>query len=305
MTRSRKREVLKNKVQRAAQVLRVTFTDIERAVYRRVTSNIREQSVGRDTVSQFALIMRQRQMASSQVAAIESWKDKGHLDDLLWEDLGHRLSLEEERIDDLDAPGAPRRDFDGMRTGNGLDEVVSVQDMDIETLEAVDGKYSELFKFLTNQLRTNPQEKFVVFAFFRGTLHYLARRLRRDGIPVVLIMGGMGEEKYIALRQFREPSGPPVLLSSEIGSEGIDLEHCRFVVNYDLPWNPMLVEQRIGRLDRLGQEADKISIINIAVVDTIEDRILLRLYDRIRLFEESVGDLESILGEATERLLLV
>ena len=66
----------------------------------------------------------------------------------------------------------------------------------------------------------------------------------------------------------------------------------------------MLVEQRIGRLDRLGQEADKISIINIAVVDTIEDRILLRLYDRIRLFEESVGDLESILGEATERLLL-
>ena len=205
MTRSRKREVLKNKVQRAAQVLRVTFTDIERAVYRRVTSNIREQSVGRDTVSQFALIMRQRQMASSLVAAIESWKDKGHLDDLLWEDLGHRLSLEEERIDDLDAPGAPRRDFDGMRTGNGLDEVVSVQDMDIETLEAVDGKYSELFKFLTNQLRTKPTGKI-----------RRVRLLPRDAtLPCSTAAsgrysrrshhGGMGEEKYIALRQFREP----------------------------------------------------------------------------------------------------
>lgn len=303
MTRSRKKEVLEDRVQRAAQVLRVRFTDIEQAIYNRITSNIRNQSVGMDTVSQFSLIMRQRQMASSLVAAIGSWKEKSHLTSLPWEDLGHRSALAAEWFDYV-TPNASLRDHYGIQPSNGVDDTVSVQDVDTKALETLDGKYTQLRNFLKDQLRTNAEEKFVVFAFFRPTLHYLARRLRQDGIPVVLIMGGMGDEKYIALHQFRNPSGPPVLLSSEIGSEGIDLEHCRFVVNYDLPWNPMRVEQRIGRLDRLGQKADKISIVNIAVVNTVEDQILLRLYDRIRLFEESIGDLESILGEATERLLL-
>ena len=296
MTRSRKREVLKDKVQRAAQVLRVRFADIERAVYNKVTGNIRAQSVGKDTVSQFALIARQRQMASSLVAAIESWKKKDVLDELLWEDLGHASFV--------DADNGRSLDSLQMSSATDADEELLGVDIDTKVLEAVDGKYSALQMFLAKQRAINPKEKFVVFAFFRGTLKYLARRLEKDGIPAVLIMGGMGSAKDYALRQFRDPSGPQVLLSSEVGSEGIDLEHCRFVVNYDLPWNPMRVEQRIGRLDRLGQMADKISIVNIAVPDTIEDRILLRLYERIDLFEQSIGDLESILGEATESLML-
>src|SRR5690606_37069464 len=69
-------------------------------------------------------------------------------------------------------------------------------------------------------------------------------------------------------------------------------------------WNPMRVEQRIGRLDRLGQQAERISIINLAVTNTVEDRILMRLYERINVFRESIGDLEEILGETTEQLML-
>ena len=304
MTRSRKREVLEDTVQRSAQVLRVRFSAIERRIYDRVTHNIRVQSVGRDRVSQFTLIARQRQMSSSLVAAIASWESTGVSDDLLWEDLGHASALDEEFLDGIDAE----------RVGDSTDPLGSVGsldvgdsgigDIDIRTLEASDGKYEALLTFLRGQRESNPDEKFVVFAFFRGTLTYLARRLKQDGVPAVLIMGGMGEAKNTALRQFRDPAGPSVLLSSEVGSEGIDLEHCRFVVNYDLPWNPMRVEQRIGRLDRLGQTADKISVVSIAVTDTIEDRVLLRLYERIQLFEQSIGDLESILGEATERLML-
>ena len=76
------------------------------------------------------------------------------------------------------------------------------------------------------------------------------------------------------------------------------------LVNYDLPWNPMKVEQRIGRIDRLGQVADRISIVNFAVVDTVEDEIVLRMYNRIQIFRDSVGDLEEILGETTERLMI-
>src|SRR5690606_11588693 len=138
----------------------------------------------------------------------------------------------------------------------------------------------------------------------RGTLKYLARRLKADGINVALIMGAMGKEKDEIIRSFATGDGPSVLLSSEVGSEGIDLQFCRFVVNYDLPWNPMRVEQRIGRLDRLGQEAERISIINMVVDNTIEDRILLRLYDRINVFRESIGDLEDILGDVTEKLMV-
>jgi hypothetical protein len=92
------------------------------------------------------------------------------------------------------------------------------------------------------------------------------------------------------------------LLSSEVGSEGLDLQFCRVIINYDLPWNPMRVEQRIGRLDRLGQQSPSISIINIAALNTIEDRILERLYSRIGVFERSIGDLEPILGDMIHQL---
>lgn len=77
-----------------------------------------------------------------------------------------------------------------------------------------------------------------------------------------------------------------------------------FLINYDLPWNPMRVEQRIGRLDRLNQKSETISIINFSLKDTIEEYILERLYERIHIFEESIGDLEEILGEKTEELML-
>ena len=84
-----------------------------------------------------------------------------------------------------------------------------------------------------------------------------------------------------------------VLLSSEVGSEGLDQQHCHRFVNYDLPWNPMRIEQRIGRLDRFGQTADEIAILNLAVEGTIDAAILHRLYHRIRIFEDALGNVRS------------
>ena len=143
-----------------------------------------------------------------------------------------------------------------------------------------------------------------MFAFFRGTLAYLERRLAKDGVAACQLVGGMGEQKWVAIERFKKSDGPNVLLSSEVGSEGIDLQFCRILVNYDLPWNPMRVEQRIGRLDRLGQKAERITIVNLSLADTIEERILGRLHQRIELFRDSIGDLEVILGEKTEEILL-
>ncbi|QQR36147.1 DEAD/DEAH box helicase family protein [Devosia oryziradicis] len=287
MTRSRKREVLANRVERAPQTLNVTFSDAEAAIYNHVTDRIREQSVGVTGVSLFSLIARQRQMASSIVGALESWRDKDLLEELLWDDLG----LSSDAWDDGE-------DEEGdTSAGFGFS-------YDIGALERGDAKYQALIDFLKRELVKNPGEKFVVFAFYRGTLKYLARRLKADGVRAAVIMGAMGSQKDEIIEQFRDADGPSILLSSEVGSEGIDLQFCRFVVNYDLPWNPMRIEQRIGRLDRLGQQAERISIINLAVTNTVEDRILMRLYERINVFRESIGDLEEILGETTEQLML-
>jgi hypothetical protein len=93
-----------------------------------------------------------------------------------------------------------------------------------------------------------------------------------------------------------------VLLCSEIGSEGLDFEFCDVVVNYDLPWNPMRLEQRIGRIDRFGQQSPAVRILNFIIPGTIDTDIFFRLYDRIGIFERSIGELEPILGEQFHQL---
>jgi hypothetical protein len=102
--------------------------------------------------------------------------------------------------------------------------------------------------------------------------------------------------------EFRTSTTKRVLISSDVGAEGLDFQFCNTLFNYDLPWNPMKVEQRIGRIDRFGQEATKIRIYNLVIEGTIESRILMRLYERIGLFEQAIGDIEAILGEEVRDL---
>ncbi|MBE9064352.1 SNF2-related protein [cf. Phormidesmis sp. LEGE 11477] len=291
ITRSRKRDVLPNRVKRDPQTLTVEFSPLERKFYDEVTEAIRNQTKGKRGVSLLSLIARQRQMASCMVAALETWRAdnslQGLVEESLWEDMGVASRLHKTAEGEVlsDAPLRFRR-------------------VSISNLEAEDSKYNKLKNFLNSELAKDATQKFVIFAYFRGTLKYLERRLRAEGISTGLIMGDMGDRKWEVVQQFRQDDGPSVLLSSEVGSEGIDLQHCRFLVNYDLPWNPMRVEQRIGRLDRLNQKAERISIVNFSLKDTVEAEILERLYNRIRIFEESVGDIEGILGEMTEKLML-
>ena len=294
MVRNRKKEVLERNVKRAAQVLNVSFCQEERKIYEQITEWIKFHTSEMQGASAFIPVMRQRQMASSLVATLERWakKESGSqerfLAEFVWEDSGCSLSLDGQQYNDIDI---------NERTLKKLLQ-------DLKQLEEVDSKYTKLKNFLIDQLKIDGSEKFVVFAYFRDTLKYLQRRLKEDHVSTALILGGMGDEKYDVLQEFSKPNGPSVLLSSEVGSEGIDLQFCRFIVNYDLPWNPMRVEQRIGRLDRLGQKSDRISIINLVVDNTIEDRILHRLFERIHLFETTIGDLEEILGEMTNNLIL-
>ena len=169
--------------------------------------------------------------------------------------------------------------------GGDMDNYLDKPDAKMDMLLAIMG---EVFK--------GGVQKIVVFAFFKDTLRYLQKRLQRQGIDALLIYGDVKHSERMALiEKFRKEPSAKVLLASEVGSEGIDLQFCNAIVNYDLPWNPMVVEQRIGRVDRIGQKAKVVNIYNLVVKGSIQEEIYHLLLDRIGIFKSVVGDMEAIL----------
>ena len=158
-----------------------------------------------------------------------------------------------------------------------------------------DSKFEALLHKL-NLVFSHGDKKIIIFAIFKKTLWYLSYRLKKLGYNNVVIHGGGKISKEDALYQFQHDDSIQILLSSEVGSEGLDMQFCNSLVNYDLPWNPMVVEQRIGRIDRMGQKSPKVHIYNMVVIDSILERIYSRLLERIGIFRESIGDLEAILN---------
>lgn len=143
--------------------------------------------------------------------------------------------------------------------------------------------------------------KLIVFSIFKFTVRYLTIRLRKLGYTVFAIHGDIKERETV-IQQFKECKDFAILLSTEVGSEGLDMQFCSHLVNYDLPWNPMVVEQRIGRIDRFGQKAPKVHIYNLVVANSIQEVIYTRLFDRIGVFQGVIGDLEMILEENGETI---
>jgi len=283
-TRSRKRDVFVNRVVRTPEKVMVELDDYELGVYESVTRQIRDRSKRSDMIDMFLLISRQRQLTSSIFAALRKWTSQDRVvDDETWEDLG---ALEPENHS-----GSKKRD-----------SIELDLDFDLERLRAGDSKYRGFLNAIRDILRSNQREKIVVFTYYRATIAYLVERLHQDGITAMALTGGMGDERWTTIGRFRDDSAINILVSSEVGSEGIDLQFCRYLFNYDLPWNPMRLEQRIGRLDRIGQKAEKIMIYNLYCPNTVEDRVVMRLYERIEIFRNSIGDLEDILGEYIEEV---
>ncbi|HET6399109.1 MAG TPA: helicase-related protein, partial [Candidatus Thermoplasmatota archaeon] len=146
-------------------------------------------------------------------------------------------------------------------------------------------------------------EKMIVFTQFRETQELLSRRLKQEGVENVKFHGQLtAGRRRKALEEFRGtgPDAPRVLVATDSGSEGLNLQFCHVLINYDLPWNPMRVEQRIGRVHRIGQESSKVVVLNLAVADTIEDYVLQVLYEKIKLFEVAIGEMDLILSDIDE-----
>ena len=172
---------------------------------------------------------------------------------------------------------------------NGIDEYA----------EYPDAKFEELLKIIDEVFR-HGTKKIVIFALFRKTLKYLQIRFKKHGYGTLMIHG-LVENRVDILDEFKNNPNAHILLSSEVGSEGLDMQFCNSMINFDLPWNPMVVEQRIGRIDRFGQKSPTVNIYNIIVADSIQENIYIRLLERIGIFRETIGDMEAILDAPLER----
>ncbi len=137
--------------------------------------------------------------------------------------------------------------------------------------------------------------KFLIYTSYRKTMFYLDEQLREHGHTTTLFHGGLNmKQKRAVIEEFAGPAR--VLISTDAGSEGQNLQFCSKLINYDLPWNPMKIEQRIGRVHRLGQQ-EEVIIFNLSVNQTIEADVLELLAKKIRMFELVIGEMDLILGQ--------
>jgi ATP-dependent helicase HepA len=204
-------------------------------------------------------------------------------------------------VDDVVSNGHPERPF--MPTAQKAQRVRELA----AGLRDDDPKLDQLRLIIDDTLRLHGPGKVLVFSFFLHTLGYLQNHLYSSGYRIATITGQTADLEREHLRdRFRLPRTDPdaidVLLSSEVGCEGLDYEFCDRLVNYDIPWNPMRIEQRIGRIDRFGQRSDKVQIFNFITPGTVEERIFYRCFDRIGIFHDTVGELENILGDLVSEL---
>jgi superfamily II DNA or RNA helicase len=296
INRTRKRDIIENRVIRRPITLKVKMAKEEELFYLTFLKFLRKESrANGDAGTAFKLQNAAQRMASCVPVIVEElregrWGDPEELE-LLREDF----------------------EFEGEVPENfaiNLGELAAIN------FEAIDSKYSKL-KSALNQISENAtlkddlgheiaidrKDKVIIFAFFKKTIAYLQDRLERDGIKASAVTGDITDkmERDRLLQEFAK-NDHRVLLCSEIGAEGVDLQFARVVINYDLPWNPMRVEQRIGRIDRIGQQAATIGIINFHVEDTIDGNIYANLYAKLGVFERSIGSMEGILGEEVKKL---
>ena len=165
-------------------------------------------------------------------------------------------------------------------------------------------KLSELIR----EKQSNENNKIIVFTSFLHTIEYLFEKIKQMGdIRVRYVSGAVkDDDRYNYRERFAMPKEKTdaldILLFTEVGSEGLDYQFCDTIVNYDLPWNPMRIEQRIGRIDRRGQQSEVAHIYNCITEGTIDEEIHERCLKRIGIFESSIGDCSEILGELAKSI---
>lgn len=159
------------------------------------------------------------------------------------------------------------------------------------------GKLKGLLNLVEELKQKRPDDwRVVVFTSRKVTQQVIGDALKDAGIPVGFIQGGRAQQNERAIRDFREtPPGVRVLVSTDAGAEGVNLQVANVLVNFDLPWNPMVLEQRIGRIQRLASTHAEVVILNLVLAGSVEEKVVLRLSSKLQAISESLGDIEAIL----------
>ncbi len=235
----------------------------------------------------FLLIMMQRMVTSSTAAILQSLERRLRF---LTERRTNEGTLTEQDLYELDFEDGPEEVL-GTGSYNVQEEIEELRSL-LETarqarMQSRDVKEEPLLDLIDGILAEDPTEKIIVFTEFRATQDYLREVLTAHGLAVTVLNGQMNlTERAAALESFRDQCS--VFVSTDAGGEGINLQFANIVVNYDLPWNPMKIEQRIGRADRIGQKRD-VHVYNFILSDTVENRVRQVLEDKLSAILQEMG----------------
>ena len=272
LTRTRRAEVEEERPVRDPSDMAVELSDAERRLYDAVRDWQARRAAARGMPLHFIGQMPLRLAGSCLPATRDQILERRtpvHTDD----------DIDDEDAPDEDPWGRPPPDVEAAALALG----------------DTDTKFEGLLGALDRMIRDQGQ-RVLLFTFSRPVAAYLHRRLC-DRFRVEVLHGDVAPpDRQRRIAAFRD-GRYDVMVATRVASEGLDFEFCSAVVNYDLPWNPMEVEQRIGRIDRFGQQSPKIHILNFTTPGTIETDIIGRIHERIGVFVESIGELEPILQE--------
>ena len=290
----------------------INLTDGERALYEAVeeyiTSTYNQASANERTAVGFVMTIYRRRLASSFLALRNTLQ--GHLDAIVAGSEAQLMGLDEnapddEAVDDvLDADDVAALE----RGALAAEEEADIQHLLSRIAQLPPDSKLDRLKDTLGELRQDGYDQAMVFTQYTDTMDFLREELRKSIDLRLMCFSGRGGEipsadgswrqigRDDAKRRFREGEAD-ILLCTDAAAEGLNFQFCGALINYDMPWNPMRVEQRIGRIDRLGQRHQIIRIINLHYEGTVETDVYRALRSRIGLFESVVGRLQPILAQ--------
>lgn len=290
LSRTRKRDVQTRRAERRPVTHEFALTPEEQRFYDGVADLVRLCSGNNGWGDEMGMLTAYRYTASCIPAAVEYFKERVRRGG----SASGEAAVDEDGLDGPEEAGA-----DTLPSVDVIERIVdrwAPKDGTDTKFDVLESALREIWQ--DDDETGRARRKVVVFSYFRRTVSYLSHRLARLKIDHRVMDGGTPlDERERIIEEFVSEPEVRVLVSSEVGSEGLDLQRASVVLNYDLPWNPMVVEQRIGRLDRIGQASPTVTVVNLVAKETIEDRILFRLYKKIGVFRESIGEIEPILGD--------
>jgi superfamily II DNA or RNA helicase len=235
----------------------------------------------------FLLIIMQRMVISSTAAVKQSLERRLNV---LLNQRTSMGSLREEDLDELDIEDGVEEALEAISLDVNL-EIEELQKIIAVAKQAefqhADVKVEKLTDTVDTIFSEDPDPKIIIFTEFVATQQYLQKLLASKGYTVTILNGRMSiDERNEALQEFRHKTS--IFISTDAGGEGLNLQFANIIINYDLPWNPMKIEQRCGRVDRIGQQRD-VQVYNFIVDDTVENRVREVLEEKLTVILEEMG----------------